>query len=74
MLGLLRANFRALCVSILLAPAVLGASWIVPGAVWTDTSGNKIDAHGGQILQEGTTFYWVGEKADSFEESLLIYK
>ncbi|KAJ3792882.1 Arabinanase/levansucrase/invertase [Lentinula aff. detonsa] len=56
----LRASFRSLCVSILLVPFVLGASWIVPGAVWTDTSGNKIDAHGGQILQEGTTFYWVG--------------
>ncbi|KAF9058485.1 Arabinanase/levansucrase/invertase [Rhodocollybia butyracea] len=39
----------------------LGAvTWIVPGAVWTDTDGNKIDAHGGQILQEGSTFYWVG--------------
>ncbi|GAW04191.1 Arabinanase levansucrase invertase [Lentinula edodes] len=44
-----------------------GASWIVPGAVWTDTSGNKIDAHGGQILQEGTTFYWVGSAYASNE-------
>ncbi|KAJ3729519.1 Arabinanase/levansucrase/invertase [Lentinula raphanica] len=60
MFGKLRTSFRALCISILLAPSVLGASWIVPGAVWTDTSGNKIDAHGGQILQEGNTFYWVG--------------
>lgn len=38
----------------------LGASWIAPGAVWTDTSGNKIDAHGGGIVQRGDTFYWVG--------------
>ncbi|KAF9071771.1 Arabinanase/levansucrase/invertase [Rhodocollybia butyracea] len=62
MLGKLRTNFLDICVSIiLLAPSALGAvTWIVPGAVWTDTDGNKIDAHGGQILQEGSTFYWVG--------------
>lgn len=43
---------------------VLGAtSWIVPGAVWTDTSGKKIDAHGGQIVQRGDTFYWIGQSA-----------
>ncbi|CZR60141.1 uncharacterized protein PAC_10037 [Phialocephala subalpina] len=39
----------------------LAASWIVPGAVWTDTSGNKIDAHGGGIVQRGDTFYWIGQ-------------
>jgi hypothetical protein len=41
----------------------LAASWIVPGAVWTDTSGNKIDAHGGGIVQRGDTFYWIGQSA-----------
>ena len=38
-------------------------SWIVPGAVWYDTSGNKIDAHGGGIVKRGTIFYWVGQSA-----------
>ncbi|KAI8630321.1 carbohydrate-binding module family 35 protein [Xylariaceae sp. FL1651] len=38
----------------------LGASWIAPGAVWYDTDGNKIDAHGGGVVQRGDTFYWVG--------------
>ncbi|KAK2761271.1 hypothetical protein FQN54_001793 [Arachnomyces sp. PD_36] len=35
-------------------------SWIVPGAVWYDTDGNKIDAHGGGVIQQNDTFYWTG--------------
>ncbi|KAH8107144.1 glycosyl hydrolase [Cristinia sonorae] len=34
---------------------------IVPGATWTDTSGNLIQAHGAGILKVGSTFYWFGE-------------
>jgi len=34
---------------------------IVPGAAWTDTSGNVIQAHGGGFLKVGSTFYWFGE-------------
>lgn len=46
------------------ATGVLGAtSWIAPGAVWYDTDGKKIDAHGGGIVQRGDTFYWVGHSA-----------
>ncbi|THU82491.1 Arabinanase/levansucrase/invertase [Dendrothele bispora CBS 962.96] len=44
--------------------AVLGvvqAAVIVPGATWTDTSGNVIQAHGGGFLKVGSTFYWFGE-------------
>ncbi|EEB91510.1 hypothetical protein MPER_10115, partial [Moniliophthora perniciosa FA553] len=37
------------------------AAVIVPGATWTDTSGNVIQAHGGGILKVGSTFYWHGE-------------
>lgn len=44
---------------------ILAASWIVPGAVWTDTDGNKIDAHGGGIVKRGNTFYWVGQSASN---------
>lgn len=46
-----------------LSLGAFAASWIVPGAVWTDTDGNKIDAHGGQIVQRGDTFYWIGQSA-----------
>ncbi|KAH6717453.1 Arabinanase/levansucrase/invertase [Leptodontidium sp. MPI-SDFR-AT-0119] len=46
-----------------LAAGVLAATWIVPGAVWKDTSGNTIDAHGGMIQQRGTNFYWIGQAA-----------
>ncbi|KAI0838275.1 carbohydrate-binding module family 35 protein [Hypoxylon sp. FL0890] len=47
------------------ASGVLGASWIAPGAVWTDTDGNKIDAHGGGVVKRGDTFYWVGHAASN---------
>ena len=45
------------------ASTALAASWIVPGAVWTSTSGTKIDAHGGNVVKRGDTFYWVGQSA-----------
>jgi hypothetical protein len=38
------------------APAV-----IEPGAVWRDTDGRAINAHGGGILYHGGTYYWYGE-------------
>ncbi len=31
------------------------------GEVWLDTLGSKISAHGGQIIQQGDTYYWYGE-------------
>lgn len=38
----------------LLGGAVQAASVIVPGAAWTDTSGNVIQAHGAGILKVST--------------------
>ncbi|KAJ7097242.1 Arabinanase/levansucrase/invertase [Mycena belliarum] len=38
----------------------LAVSFIVPGAVWSDTSGAKIQAHGGHVIKVGSTFYWLG--------------
>ena len=32
-----------------------------PKAVWTDTDGNPINAHGGGILYHEGTYYWYGE-------------
>ncbi|KZT12579.1 carbohydrate-binding module family 35 protein [Laetiporus sulphureus 93-53] len=41
-------------------------SVIVPGALWYDSDGNEIQAHGAGIFRVGDTFYWVGEdKADN---------
>lgn len=45
----------------LLAALAHAESVIVPGAAWTDTSGNVIQAHGGGILKVGNTYYWHGE-------------
>jgi len=47
-LGPLSALFAA----VLLGRLAIGAQ-IVPGATWTDTSGNVIQAHGGGILKVG---------------------
>ena len=34
---------------------------IVPGAVWNDTGGNPINAHGGGLLYHNGRYYWYGE-------------
>ena len=40
---------------------------ITPGAVWHDTAGQVIQAHGAGMLQVGKTFYWFGEdKTDGY--------
>jgi hypothetical protein len=40
---------------------LVGTGEIVPGQPWLDTSGERIEAHGGGILQVGDTYYWYGE-------------
>ncbi|KAK6074868.1 fungal specific transcription factor [Seiridium cupressi] len=44
-------------------PSVTAASWIASGTTWPDTTGNKIDAHGGQVFQHRSTFYCIGHSA-----------
>ncbi|RDL35392.1 Arabinanase [Venustampulla echinocandica] len=56
---------------VVIATRAQAASWIVPGAVWTDTAGNKIDAHGGNVVQRGDTFFWVGQSASQNEKALM---
>lgn len=34
--------------------------WIVPGTVWYDTDGNKIDAHGGGMWKIEQTYFFTG--------------
>jgi hypothetical protein len=38
-----------------------GDGAIVPGTPWLDTSGERIEAHGGGVLQVGDVYYWYGE-------------
>jgi hypothetical protein len=38
-----------------------GPDVFVPGALWHDTHGDPIEAHGGGILLVGKRFYWYGE-------------
>jgi Ricin-type beta-trefoil lectin domain/Glycosyl hydrolases family 43 len=42
-------------------PAYAATVTITPGTVWTDTSGNPIQAHGEGITKVGSTYYWLGE-------------
>ena len=37
---------------------------ITPGQVWLDTDGNRIQAHGGSILEVDGVFYWYGENKE----------
>ena len=50
--------------TLLIHGAFSATQWIVPGAVWTDTDGKKIDAHGGGVIKRGDTFYWIGQSRD----------
>ena len=45
---------------LLLMPLALMAQ-MVNGQLWPDTEGNHINAHGGNILKYGDTYYWYGE-------------
>ena len=54
-----------LALASLFASLVSAASWIAPGAVWYDSDGAKIDAHGGMILKPGNVFYWVSTHVHS---------
>jgi hypothetical protein len=45
----------------LASPAYAASVTITPGAVWNDTSGNVIQAHGEGITKVGATYYWLGE-------------
>jgi len=45
-----------------------------PGELWYDTAGDLINAHGGGVLQMGSTYYWYGEKrAQHQEEGVNVY-
>jgi hypothetical protein len=37
---------------------------ITPGQPWMDTTGNRIQAHGGSIIEVDGTFFWYGENKE----------
>lgn len=37
---------------------------IYPGKIWLDTSGNRIQAHGGSVFYENGVYYWYGENKE----------
>ena len=42
-------------------PAHAAPVEITPGAVWNDTAGQRLQAHGAGMLKVGGTYYMVGE-------------
>ena len=39
-------------------------SCFTPGKPWLDTDGNPIQAHGGYMYYENSTYYWIGENKE----------
>lgn len=37
---------------------------ILPGRLWLDTNGNRIQAHGGSVLYQDGLYYWYGENKE----------
>jgi beta-galactosidase len=57
-----------------LAQGLAGAQTIQSGAVWYDTNGDVINAHGGGVIYEKGTYYWFGEKRGrSASEGVNVY-
>lgn len=46
---------------------------IQPGAVWLDTAGKPIQAHGGGVLRSGRYWYWFGEDRAAGRDPLQRY-
>lgn len=61
---MIRRLWSVLAATVLLTtttPAHAAPVEIKPGAVWTDTAGGRLQAHGAGILKDGGTYYMVGE-------------
>lgn len=46
---------------------------ITPGEVWLDTTGHRIHAHGGSVLEKDGVFYWYGENKERSEPGSGIW-
>ena len=67
----------ALCCMVLLLSTQTRAQEHVNGQLWMDTDGQHINAHGGNIIQYGNTYYWYGENrpysGGSTEAGISVY-
>ena len=44
-----------------------------PGQVWLDTDGNRIQAHGGNIIYFDNKFWWFGENKEHSQSEWEIW-
>src|SRR5438874_294401 len=61
LLATLAVATAALAAVALTHPAEAATVTITPGTMWTDTAGNRLQAHGAGIFTVGSTYYMVGE-------------
>lgn len=61
LVALILATVGALTSLAILSPAQAATTTITPGVMWTDTAGNRLQAHGAGIFAVGSTYYMVGE-------------
>ncbi len=61
--ALLAVALAAGALTAVVTPTTAGAATqtITPGVMWTDTAGNRLQAHGAGVFRVGTTYYLVGE-------------
>ncbi|MEE0520723.1 MAG: glycoside hydrolase family 43 protein [Bacteroidaceae bacterium] len=59
----MRINIKNIIASLMLLilPLSLSAQDFVNGQLWNDVDGKHINAHGGNIIKYGDTYYWYGE-------------
>jgi beta-xylosidase len=61
MAALTLAVLGVLCASVTVTSAGAATATITPGVAWTDTEGNRLQAHGAGVFTVGSTYYMVGE-------------
>lgn len=60
-LSRIRISAFSIALMILVLCSLTVQAQITSGTTWDATNGSMITAHGGQILKEGSTYYWIGE-------------
>ncbi len=61
LLALAAAASAGLAVLALNGSASAAVATVTPGTMWTDTAGNRLQAHGAGVFTVGSTYYMVGE-------------
>lgn len=64
--------FSFLLMSVYSCGSAAGLGVLCNGAVWLDTEGNPINAHGGGVLYHQGLYYWYGEHKSDFTTAAMV--